>query len=122
MRQGCAAYKVLLIEDACEALGSMYNPALTGWKKCGTFGDLGTFSFFPSHSVRTGEGGMIATNSEEMADLARRLRNHSKISDQDFHFDWVGFNGKMTSIEAALGIGALKYLDAVVKKRHDNYI
>lgn len=105
-----------IIEDSCEAMGS----ALLG-KKCGTYGDMGTFSFFPSHTITTGEGGMISTNNEDYAKLAKRLRNHGKISTDDFHFDLIGFNGKMTSIQAALGLQALKTIDDVIAKRRDNY-
>lgn len=105
------------IEDTCEAMGTTING-----RKCGTFGVMGTFSFFPSHTMTTGEGGMIVTNDSECADMARTLRNHGKDSCQDFHFGVVGFNGKMTSIQAALGIEALKHVDADIRKRRDNWL
>lgn len=104
------------IEDSCEAMGSEFFGV-----KCGTRGDIGTFSFFPSHTITTGEGGMISTNNDDYADLARRLRNHGKTSADDFHFNVIGFNGKMTSIQAALGIEALKTIDAVIERRRKNY-
>lgn len=106
-----------VIEDTCEAMGSL------GYMggKCGTFGDMGTFSFYPSHTITTGEGGMISTDNAEFAALAKRLRNHGKAGGEDFHFDIIGFNGKMTSIQAALGIEALKTIDSVIKKRRENY-
>lgn len=102
-----------VIEDSCEAMGS------TGYYggKCGTAGLMGTFSFFPSHTITTGEGGMIVTNSPDCAALAKRLRNHGKTSSQDFHFDVIGFNAKMTSIQAAIGIGMLKTINDVIEKR-----
>ena len=105
------------IEDACEAMGSQING-----RKCGTIGGMGTFSFFPSHVITTGEGGMIATNNEDFALLARRLRNHGKTSNAEFHFDVVGFNGKMTSIQAAIGIGMLENLDNVIQRRRQVYL
>lgn len=104
------------IEDSCEAMGSAI-----GGKRCGTIGDMGTFSFFPSHTITTGEGGMIVTNNKRYADLARRLRNHGKVDNASFHFDVIGFNGKMTSIQAALGIEALKTIDAVIRQRRKNF-
>lgn len=106
-----------VVEDACEALGS-----ISKGQKVGTIGDLGTFSFFPSHTVTTGEGGMIATNNAEYAALARRLRNHGKTNTQDFHFDAIGFNGKMTSLQAALGLGLLETLDQAIDQRRRNFL
>lgn len=105
-----------VIEDSCEAMGSSVSGV-----KCGSACDMGTFSFFPSHTITTGEGGMISTNNAEYAALARRLRNHGKMSNDDFRFDVIGFNGKMTSIQAALGIEALKTIDDVIEKRRKNY-
>lgn len=100
------------LEDSCEAIGSRWNNF-----HCGTTGVMGTFSFFPSHAMTTGEGGMIVTDVEHYANLARRLRNHGKTHPSDFKFDVVGFNGKMTSTQAALGIGALRTLDQDIEKR-----
>lgn len=105
------------IEDTCEAMGTTING-----RKCGTFGVMGTFSFFPSHTMTTGEGGMIVTNDSECAEMAKTLRNHGKDSGKDFHFAVVGFNGKMTSIQAALGVEALKQVDADIKKRRDHWL
>lgn len=109
--------KYPIIEDACEAMGSEWKG-----KKLGTLGDIGTFSFFPSHTMTTGEGGMVVTNNFEYAEFAKKLRNHGKNSGKDFHFDVVGFNGKMTSIQAALGIEALKTVDADIAQRRSNYL
>jgi len=116
-----ARYGVPFIEDACEAMGSEHQRGVD-FKKCGSFGDMGTFSFFPSHTITTGEGGMIATDNEDYAKLARRLINHGKISSKDFHFDVVGFNGKMSSVTAAIGLGAIDDADKVIQARHDNMI
>lgn len=113
----CDFYKRTTIEDTCEAMGSSVDG-----KKCGTFGDMGTFSFFPSHTMTTGEGGMIVTDRGDLNELARRMRNHGKNSGLDFHFDVVGFNGKMTSIQAALGIEALKRVNDDIEKRRDNWL
>lgn len=105
-----------VIEDSCEAMGSMVDGV-----KCGTKCDMGTFSFFPSHTITTGEGGMISTNNDDYASLARRLRNHAKAANEDFTFNEIGFNGKMTSLQAALGIEALKTIDEVIENRRKNF-
>ena len=103
---------VPVIEDSCEAMGSMVDGI-----KCGSKCDMGTFSFFPSHTITTGEGGMISTNNEEYASLAKRLRNHGKVNSYDFEFDVIGFNAKLTSIQAAIGLEALRGIDTVIQKR-----
>lgn len=109
--------EIPVIEDACEAMGSSFRS-----RKAGTWGTMGTFSFFPSHTITTGEGGMIVTNDPVLADLCRRLRNHAKLSQANFHFDMVGWNGKMTSIQAMLGLFALKGIDSVIEARRKNYL
>ena len=108
---------VPVIEDACEALGSKIDG-----KFCGTIGDMGTFSFFPSHAISTGEGGMIVTNNEDYAKKARQLRNHAKVTGDDFKFDEIGFNGKMTSLQAMVGISLMHELPEILKRRHDNFV
>jgi perosamine synthetase len=109
--------EIPVIEDACEAMGSQFRS-----RKAGTWGTMGTFSFFPSHTITTGEGGMIVTNDPVLADVCRRLRNHAKLSQVNFHFDMVGWNGKMTSMQAMLGLFALKGIEAVISARRDNYL
>lgn len=106
-----------VVEDACEALGSKLNGRF-----CGTMGDMGTFSFFPSHTISTGEGGAIVTDNDEYATIARRLRNHGKNRPDDFKFDLIGFNGKMSSMQAVVGLGLIDELPELVKKRHHNYL
>ena len=119
IKQAGTFYKVPVIEDACEALGSESLLEGVGFRKCGTIGGMGTFSFFPSHTISTGEGGMIATNDDDYAAIARRLRNHGKTNTQDFHFDLIGFNGKMSSLEAAIGVGFVPHLSGAVEKRRE---
>lgn len=106
-----------IVEDACEAMGSRCYG-----KKVGSLGAMGTFSFFPSHTITTGEGGMIVTDDPIYAEFCRRLRNHSKVSNDSFHFDMIGFNAKMTSMQAVLGIHGLKTIDRVIEKRRNNYL
>lgn len=109
---------VAVIEDCCEAFGGKI-----GKKRFGTFGDFGTFSFFPSHTITTGEGGMIITNDDELAELARSLRNHGRRSEEileKFHFDHIGFNAKMSNILAAIGVAMIDEADSVIEKRKQN--
>ncbi len=104
-------YSVPVIEDSCEAMGT----ANIGW------GTLQTYSFFPSHTLTTGEGGLIATNNKELADLCRKFINHGKVDNISFHFDAIGYNGKMSSVNAALGLGMTDQLDSIIKARQRNY-
>lgn len=113
---------VPIVEDACEAMGTSFSSDGYVDVKCGTVGTMGTFSFFPSHTVTTGEGGMIATNDAECAALARRLRNHGKSDGQMFRFDLIGFNGKMATIPAALGMGLLPTISGAIAQRRRNYL
>jgi dTDP-4-amino-4,6-dideoxygalactose transaminase len=120
-KQMTGAYKVPMIEDTCEAMGSQFDGNMCGWRKCGTFGEMGTFSFFPSHTITTGEGGMITTDNEELATLCRKFVNHGKTSSLEFHFDAVGFNGKMSSLQAAVGLGTLPEADSIIAARRENF-
>jgi len=96
-------HKLAVIEDACQAHGAEW-----GGKKVGSFG-TGTFSFYPTKNMATGEGGMITTNSREIAEKANLIRAHgSKIK---YYHDVLGYNYRMTDIEAAIGIEQLKKLN-----------
>ena len=121
---------LLVIEDSCEALG-----AENGRKKVGSFGDMGTFSFFFSHHISTIEGGMIVTNNDEYAELAKVLRAHGwsrelrkkeKIAaeypeiDKRFLFINLGYNLRPTEIQGAFGIHQMKKLDGFIATRRDN--
>lgn len=109
---------LFVIEDACEALGSRYQGAF-----CGTIGDMGTFSFFVSHAITTGEGGLVVTNDEELATLVRSLRNHGRKSENledKFIFSYIGFSAKMNALEAIIGLGIIDELPKYLEKRHRN--
>lgn len=111
-------YNLYVVEDACEALGSKYNGRF-----CGTIGDLGCFSFFVSHSISTGEGGVVVTDNEELADIVKSLRNHGRKGDEakdKFIFDRIGFSAKMNSLEAIIGLGIIDELALHIEKRHQN--
>ena len=109
-----------VIEDSCEALGSRYKSRLVG-----TLGSMGCFSFFVSHVITTGEGGVIITNDLELAEVARSLRNHGRLSEkpeEKFLFPRIGFSGKMNQLEAAVGLGVMPLLDDIIAKRRENML
>ena len=111
-------YNLFVIEDCCEALGGEVAN-----KKLGTFGDFGTFSFFPSHTITTGEGGMIITNNDELSLIARSLRNHGRVGENvlnKFHFKYQGFNGKMSNIIASIGSALVDGIDRSISNRKQN--
>lgn len=101
---------ICMLEDCCEAFG--VKPK-----------EIGTYSFYPSHTITTGEGGMIVTDNDEYAELARRIRNHGRIEGgvlNKFHFDTFGFNGKMSNLTAAIGSALVEKTDEIIRKRKDN--
>ena len=100
-----------LVEDTCESLGSKFNE-----KNLGTFGDFGTFSFYYSHQITAGEGGMIVCNSKENYEIIYSLRSHGwdrdlKNNNKDFNFVNSGFNVRPTDITAAIGLNQFKRLN-----------
>jgi len=101
-----------VIEDASEAHGATYKD-----RKAGSMADLGTFSFYPNKNMTTGEGGMLVTNDEELAERARLLRSQGQ--DSRYHHIMLGYNYKMTDIQAALGISQLKRLSWVIERKKE---
>ena len=128
-------YNLYVIEDVCEAHGSQHNN-----HRCGSIGDLGTFSFFFCHHLTTIEGGMIVTNNDELAELGRILRsqgvirntiNRDKLEkyydkegygdiDKSFLFANIGFNLRPTEINGSFGLEQLKKFDDVLDLRINN--
>lgn len=102
-----------IIEDAAEMHGQTYYG-----KPCGSFGDLSTFSFYPNKHLTTGEGGMIVTDDDELAETCRSLRNLCFQPHKRFVHERLGWNLRMTNMQAAIGLAQLERLDEfVVKKR-----
>ena len=113
-------YNLYVIEDACESLGSKYRQRYVG-----TIGDMGCFSFFPSHTITTGEGGGIATNSDEFANILLSIRNHGRRGNnagEHYIFTYVGFNAKMNAMEAIIGLGIIDKLPLYFQKRRENLV
>jgi len=107
-----------VIEDAAELIGGTYNG-----KPCGSFGTISTFSFYPNKHITTGEGGMVVTNDNALAERCRSLRNLCFQPKQRFVHDELGWNYRMTNLQAALGLAQLERLDSAIdiKKRMGAY-
>lgn len=106
-------YGLKVIEDAAEMHGQTYKG-----KTCGSFGDISTFSFYPNKHITTGEGGMIVTDDDELAETCRSLRNLCFNPKKRFVHERLGWNLRMTNMQAALGLAQLDRLDEfVVRKR-----
>lgn len=103
-------YNLKVVEDCAQATGAKYKNRFVG-----TIGDMGVFSFNESKDIVTGEGGMIITDNDELAERARMIRNHGENviegKTRDYIANIVGWNYRMTEIEAAIGIEQLKRLD-----------
>ena len=112
-------YNLKIIEDCAEAHGVEYKG-----KKVGSIGDIGAFSFFANKTITCGEGGMVVTNSKELAEKARSLKNLSYGKVNRFMHDDIGFNYRLPNISAALGLGQFFQKDKIFseKKRiYDRY-
>ena len=105
-------YGLRIIEDAAEMHGQSYKG-----KPCGSFGDISTFSFYSNKHITTGEGGMIVTDDTVLADKCRSLRNLCFRREQRFIHDELGWNFRMTNLQAALGVAQLERLDEFVTRK-----
>lgn len=106
-------YNLRIIEDAAEMHGQTYNG-----KPCGSFGDVSTFSFYPNKHITTGEGGMIVTDDQAIAERCKSLRNLCFQPQKRFYHEELGWNMRMTNLQAAVGVAQLERLDEfVIKKR-----
>jgi len=134
-------YKLFVIEDSCDALGATYKN-----QKVGTIGDIGTYSFYPAHHMTMGEGGAVVTNNPILNKIIRSFRDwgrdcwcgtghddtcHKRFCwkfeglpsgyDHKFVYSHLGYNLKLTDMQAAIGVAQLKKLPSFIKKRNFNY-
>jgi perosamine synthetase len=106
-------HKLVVLEDSCEALGS----ALNG-KKAGTFGAMSVFAFYPNKQITTGEGGMILTDDDDLADMCMSLRNQGRgVSGGWLSHERLGYNYRLSDINCALGIVQLSRIEEIKRKR-----
>ena len=141
IKEICDKYNLWLIEDSCDALGSKFEN-----KNVGTFGDLATLSFYPAHHITMGEGGAVFTNSIKLKRIAESFRDWGrdcycepgkdntcnkrfgwKLGDLPFGYDHkytyshLGYNMKITDMQAACGLAQLDRLEGFIKKRKENF-
>jgi CDP-6-deoxy-D-xylo-4-hexulose-3-dehydrase len=141
IKEICDKYNLWLIEDSCDALGSKFNNQFVG-----TFGDLATLSFYPAHHITMGEGGAIFTNNKKLERIAESFRDWGrdcycepgkdntcnkrfgwKLGDLPFGYDHkytyshLGYNMKITDMQAACGLAQLDRLEGFIKKRKENF-
>lgn len=137
----CKKYNLWLVEDCCDALGSTYNGQLVG-----TFGDIGTLSFYPAHHITMGEGGAVFTNNEELKKISESFRDWGRDCycppgkdntcgkrfcwklgtlpegyDHKYTYGHLGYNLKITDMQAACGLAQLDKAPAFIQKRKDNF-
>lgn len=105
-------YDLKIVEDAAEMHGQTYYG-----KPCGSFGDISTFSFYPNKHVTTGEGGMVVTDDEFLADKCRMLRNLCFRKDVRYVHDEISDNYRFTNLQAAVGLAQLEHLNEFIEKK-----
>ncbi|MBW4593912.1 MAG: DegT/DnrJ/EryC1/StrS family aminotransferase [Brasilonema angustatum HA4187-MV1] len=105
-------YGLHIIEDAAEMHGQTYKG-----RPCGSFGTISTFSFYPNKHITTGEGGMLLTNDQKLAERCRSLRNLCFQPQKRFVHEELGWNMRMTNLQAAIGVAQLERLDEFVARK-----
>ena len=115
IKKWCLENKILLIEDAAEAIGSRFKNKLAG-----TFGDVGTFSLHATKNITTGEGGLIITNDKKIASLVKLYRSHGVLKKRYYH-TVPGHNFRITNFQAAMGLAQIKNKNKIFSKRKKIY-
>jgi len=116
----CKKYNLKLIEDAAQGVGVFYDG-----RHVGTFGDFGILSYYGNKTITCGEGGIILTNSDDLAIKCYRLKNHGRDKKGVFIHEHIGFNFSFTEMQAAIGISQMEKLDRIIEKKkliHDTYV
>jgi perosamine synthetase len=113
LRSVANAAGIALLEDAAEAHGARYKG-----QSVGSLGDAAMFSFTPTKNITTGEGGIVTTNDDSLAQKLRLLRNHGQVS--PYHHIMVGYNWRITELQAAMGIVQLRKLDGILARKRSN--
>lgn len=109
-------HELKVLEDAAEAFGMRWKGNGADYRHSGTIGDLGVFSFFPTKTLGGyGDGGMMVTNDENLAKLAKFYRVHG--ASKKYHYDYIGYNSRLDTMQAAVLSVKLKYIDQSIAKR-----
>lgn len=111
-------YHLILIEDATEALGTHYTEGPLKGKFAGTIGDVGVYSFNGNKIITTGAGGMVVSNHADWAEHAKHLSTQAKADELQFLHDEVGYNYRMTNLQAALGLAQIEELEGFIAHKH----
>jgi len=114
-------YNLKVIEDATEAIGTYYLEGKYNGKHAGTIGDIGVYSFNGNKIMTTGGGGMIVSDNEELLKRAKHLTTQAKSDELYYTHDEIGYNYRMTNLQAALGLAQLEQLEDFIKVKKDNY-
>ncbi len=115
-------YGLAVIEDAAEAHGAEYRTGVgprPRWRRCGSFGDASCFSFYANKLVTTGEGGMVLTDDEQLAQRLRFLRNLAFEPGRRFLHRELGFNFRLTNLQAAIGLAQVERIDETVARKRE---
>jgi aminotransferase in exopolysaccharide biosynthesis len=115
-------YQLKLIEDATEALGTHYIRGKYNGNYSGTIGDIGVYSFNGNKIITTGGGGMIVSKNKEYLDRCRYLSTQAKNDTLYFVHDEIGYNYRMTNLQAALGLAQLEQLETFIETKKNNYL
>ena len=111
-------YHLIMIEDATEALGTHYTEGPLKGKFAGTIGDVGVYSFNGNKIITTGAGGMVVSNHPDWAEHAKHLSTQAKADELQFLHDEVGYNYRMTNLQAALGLAQIEELEGFIAHKH----
>ena len=112
LRTICDRHKLFLVEDAAEAFGATLHG-----ERAGSLGDIATFSFFGNKIITTGEGGMVMTADKKLADQCRVLRDHGMSPHRRYWHPVLGYNYRMTNLQAAVGVGQIEKIDMIVSAK-----
>ena len=107
-------YDLRIVEDAAEVIGQTYND-----KKCGSFGDLSTLNFYPNKHITTGEGGMILTDDKGLYNRVKSLKNLCFIENKRFYHTDLGYNARMSNLQAAVGLAQFENLEFNLRRKRE---
>ena len=114
-------YKLVLIEDATEALGTYYTEGPLNGKRAGTMGDVGVYSFNGNKLITTGSGGMVVSQNDDWLKRARHLSTQAKTSEVFYTHDEIGYNYRLTNLQAALGLAQMEQIEGFIAHKHVLY-